>query len=159
CTSTCTVQVALPPVPRAPPARLMLPVPAVAVTVPPQVLVTLGVPATCSPLGNGSVNATPLSATVFAAGFVSVNVVVVVAFRGIVAAPNALAIVGGAATATLAVAVLPVPPLVELTLPLVLVVAPVLVPVTVTGNWQLLLAAMLPPARLMTPVAAVVVTS
>src|SRR5262245_453514 len=83
---------------------------------------------TVRPAGSVSVQPTPLSATGFAAGLVRVKVSDVVVVSGIVAAPNALARVGGAATATSAVAVLPVPPLVELTLPLVLVRAPALVP-------------------------------
>ena len=48
-----------------------------------------------------------------------VNDSVVVPFNGIVAAPNAFVIVGGLATDKLAVAVLPVPPFVEVTLPVV----------------------------------------
>jgi len=50
-----------------------------------------------------------------------VNVSDVVPFSGIVAAPNALVIEGGVATVRLAEAVLPVPPFVEVTLPVVLV--------------------------------------
>ena len=49
------------------------------------------------------------------------NVSDVVPFSGIVAAPNALAIEGGEATVRLALAVLPVPPLVEVTAPVVFV--------------------------------------
>jgi len=72
-----------------PPVRLMLVLPAVAVTIPPQVLLTPGVPATCSPFVNVSVNATPLSAVVLAAGLPIVKVSVVVPFSGRLAAPNA----------------------------------------------------------------------
>lgn len=60
------------------PVKLTLPDAAVAVIVPPpQVPVNpLGV-ATTSPVGNASVNATPVSAAVFAAGLVIANVRVV----------------------------------------------------------------------------------
>jgi len=54
-------------------------------------------------------------------GFWMVNVSEVVPFSGMLAAPNALVIEGGVATVKLAEAVLPVPPLVEVTLPVVLV--------------------------------------
>src|SRR5262249_11499198 len=63
---------------------------------------------------------------------------------------------GGLATVKLAVAVLPVPPLVEVTAPVVLVYCPEAVPVTVTENWHWLLVAMVAPVRAM-PVGAVVV--
>ena len=52
------------------------------------------------------------------------------------AAPKALAIDGGATTAILADAVAPVPPWVEVTLPVVLFLAPAAVPVTFTLNVQ-----------------------
>jgi hypothetical protein len=81
-----------------PPVRLMLPVPAVAVTEPPQLLVTAGVLATTNPAGNASLNASPLSATVFATGLVMVKLRDVVPFSGIVAAPNAFAMDGGEIT-------------------------------------------------------------
>ena len=76
--------------------------------------------ATTSPAGKLSVNATPLSAAL-ELGFETLNVSDVVPFEGIVAAPKTFAIVGGLATVRLAVAVLPVPPLVELTVPVVFV--------------------------------------
>src|SRR5258708_4433045 len=103
-----------------PPERLAEPEPATAVAVPPHVLVNpLGV-ATTSPAGRLSVNATPFSVTpVF--GFWIVKVSDVVPFSGIAAAPKTLVIVGGLATVRFAVGVLPVPPLVELTLPVVFV--------------------------------------
>src|SRR5437016_807594 len=81
-----------------PPLRLTLPLPAVAVVVPPQVLLRPFGVATTSPAGNVSVNATPVSATVFAAGLVIVKVRLVVPFTGIAAAPNALLMLGGATT-------------------------------------------------------------
>ena len=88
-----------------------------------------------------------------------VNVSEVVPFSGMLAAPNALVIDGGVATVKLAEAVLPVPPLVELTAPLVLVYCPDAVPVTFTTRVQLVLTAMLPPVRemLVEPATAVAV--
>jgi hypothetical protein len=118
CTLTETVQLAL--AASVPAERLMEPEPATAVAVPPQVLLNaLGV-ATTNPAGRLSVKAIPVSVTLVF-GFWMVNVSEVVPFSGIVAAPNALVIVGGEATVKLAVAVFPVPPLVEETAPLVLV--------------------------------------
>ena len=58
---------------------------------------------------------------------------------------------------TLAVAVPPVPPSVEVTFPVVLVCSPAAVPVTFTANVQDELAARLAPERLMTFVACVAV--
>ena len=81
-----------------PPVRLTLPLPAVAVVVPPHVLLRPFGAATTSPAGNVSVNATPVSATVFAAGLVIVKVRLVMPFTGIAAAPNALLMLGGATT-------------------------------------------------------------
>src|SRR5579864_9594618 len=86
-----------------------------------------------------------------------VNVNDVVPFSGMLAAPKALVIVGGVATVKLAEAVLPVPPLVELTAPVVLVYCPEAVPVTVTLNWHWLLMAIVAPESEM-PVGAVVVS-
>ena len=82
-------------------------------------------------------------------GLVMVKVSEVVPFSGIADAPNALLMVGGEATVMLAEAVLPVPPLVEVTLPVVLFLTPLVAPVTVTLNWQLLLVAMVPPVKVM----------
>ena len=87
-----------------------LPDPASAVTTPPQELASPFGVATTIPAGSASVNATPVSATVFAAGFVIVNVSEVDPFNETLAAPNAFAIEGGASTVTLADAVPPVPP-------------------------------------------------
>ena len=70
---------------------------------------------------------------------------------------NRLMAGAGSFTSTLAVAVLPVPPLVEVTLPVVLIFSPVLLPVTVTLKLQLPPAAIDPPLKAITPVAAVVV--
>src|SRR5579864_4357192 len=99
----------------------MTPVPAVAVTVPPQVLLTPGVAATTNvPVAEGSVslNATPVRSPLAGVpglfGLLMVKVTVVVPFSGMLPAPNALLIVGGATTVTVALAVL-LPPSVELT--------------------------------------------
>ena len=86
-----------------------------------------------------------------------VNVSEVVPFSGMLAAPNTLVMVGGVATVKLADAVLPVPPLVEVTLPVVLVYCPEAAPVTVTLNWHWLLTAMVAPVRAI-PVGFVVVS-
>src|SRR5579864_4817985 len=107
------------------PDRLMTPVPAVAVTVPPQVLLTFGVLDTTSvalpePLliGSVSLKATPVrSAAAVVFGLLMVKVSVEVPFRGTLVGLNALLIVGGATTVRFAVAVFPVPPLPEDTLP------------------------------------------
>jgi hypothetical protein len=103
--------------------------------VPPQVLFNaLGV-ATTRPAGKLSVKAIPVSAR-FVLGFWIVKVSDVVPFSGMLAAPNALVIDDGEATVKLAEAVLPVPPLVEVTAPVVLVYWPEAAPVTVTLNWH-----------------------
>jgi hypothetical protein len=104
-----------------PPVTLTLVEFAAAVTVPPQVFDTPGVDATCRPFVSVSLNAMPFSAVVLFAGFVIVNVIVVVPFSGTVAAPNALLIVGGATTFNVAVLlVVPVPPSVDVMAPVVL---------------------------------------
>jgi hypothetical protein len=128
-----------------------IPVGAVVVSVPPQTVAEAL--ATVKPVGSVSVNATPVKATVFAAGFVMVNVSDVVVLSPIVAGLNTLAIDGGATTVTLAEAVPPVPPSVEVTLPVVLFCKPAAMPVTFTENTQELLAARLAPVRLITLVA------
>src|SRR5260370_902914 len=87
-TFSAAVQV-FPGVAMLPPDRLIVVVLAVAVTAPPQVLLTPGVPATCSPPVSVSEKAIPFSAVVFAAGLVIVNVTVVVPFSAMLAAPNA----------------------------------------------------------------------
>src|SRR5215469_16024789 len=136
----------------------MTPVPAVAVTVPPQVLLTPGVAATTSvalpapPLtGNVSLNATPVRSPLAGVpglfGLLMVKVTVVVPFSGILAAPNALLIVGGATTVTVALAVLLFPPSVELTCT-ELFLSPAVVPCTFTETAHEALAASVPPDRL-----------
>lgn len=127
-----------------PPLRLMeLPL---ALAVPAQVLLRLLGEETARPAGRLSLNATPVRASVF--GFVMVKVRLVEASNGMLAAPKALLIVGGEKTVRLAVAVLPVPPLVELTAPVVLVKCPDCVPVTLTEKLHDPLVAIVPPERL-----------
>ena len=86
-----------------------------------------------------------------------VNVSEVVAFRAMLLGLNTLAIDGGASTLMLAEAVPPVPPSVEVTLPVVLFCNPAAVPVTLIENVQDALAAIVPPVRLITFVPAVAV--
>src|SRR5262245_48696781 len=105
-----------------------MPVGAVVVTVPPQI-VALALP-TVRPVGSVSVKATPVSETALAAGLVMVKVSEVVAFSAIVVGLKTLAIDGGATTLMLADAVPPVPPCVEVILPVVLFCRPAAVPVT-----------------------------
>src|SRR5215471_10488880 len=137
----------------------MTPVPAVAVTVPLQALVTFGVLDTTSvalpgPLLNGSVSlkATPVrspAAVVF--GLLMVKVSVEVPFSGMLTEGlNALLIVGGATTVRLAVPVLPVPAVVSLTVTLLLA-APATVPFTFTVIVHDAPGAKLAPVRLMLP--------
>jgi hypothetical protein len=104
-----------------PPLRLIVVAAAGAVNVPPQVLVAPGVLATCIPAGKASLTATPVRVTVLAAGLVMVRVRVEVPFTLMGSGAKALVIVGAALTAKLAEAVVPAPPFVELTVPVVLV--------------------------------------
>src|SRR5205823_17117 len=125
-----------------PPVRLMLVEPATAVAVPPQVFDRPFGVETTRPVGSVSVNATPASATVLAAGFVMVKVSVVVPFSGIVVGLNALAIDGGATTISVAVLlVVPVPPSVEVIALVVLTASPAAMPFTVTVSVHELFAA------------------
>lgn len=107
------------------------------------------------PAGKLSVNETPVSTRVLF-GFDKTKLRPVVPLNGIKDAPKAFVICGGEATVMLALAVLPVPPFVELTLPVVLVNCPETAPVTVTLNWHWLFVAMVAPERAM-PVGAAVV--
>ena len=103
-----------------PPVNDTLPDPAVAVGVPPQVLVSpLGV-ATSRLAGKVSVNPTPVNATVLADGLVIVIVRALVPFTAMLAGVKALTVVGGVATFRVAVPAAPVPPSVELTGPVLL---------------------------------------
>ena len=154
---TFTVKVQLLLAAMFPPVSETLPEPATAVAVPPHVLVKPFGVATTKPAGSVSVNATPVSATAFAPGLVMVNVSDVVPFSGTKAAPNALAIDGGATTLMLAEAVPPVPPSVDVTFPVVLFCVPAAVPVTFTAKVHEVLAARLAPDKLITFVACVAV--
>jgi hypothetical protein len=128
---------------------IAMPVGVVVVTVPPQTVAEAD--ATVKPVGIVSVNATPAKDTAFALGFVMVNVSEVVAFNAIDVGLKVLAIEGGATTLILAEAFPPVPPSVELILPVVLFFVPAVVPVTFTANVHELLAAIVPPERLTEP--------
>src|SRR5262249_20413016 len=114
------------------PARLTVPLPAVAVIVPPpHVPVSpLGV-ATTNPAGKVSVNATPFNAVALF-GLVMVNDNVVLPFTAIDVGLNDLAIDGGPITISVAVVVLPVAS-VDVTVTL-LFFTPAVVPVTFTLN-------------------------
>jgi len=101
--------------------------------------------------GTVSLNAIPVNA-VAAFGLVMVNVKLVVPFSGMLAAPKALLMVGGATTVRLALEVLPVPPSVEVTCTL-LFFTPAVVPCTSTETVQEALAARVPPDKLAEPAA------
>src|SRR5262249_28466075 len=132
-----------------------IPVGAVVVTVPPQI-VAEALP-TVKPVGSVSVNATPVRDTAFADGLVIVNVNEVVAFSAMDEGVKTVAIHGGATALMRADAVPPVPPSVEVTLPVVLFWSPAAMPVTFTENVQELLAARVAPDRLIVLVPAVAV--
>src|SRR3989440_12568076 len=125
-----------------------IPVGLVVVSVPPHTVADAL--ATVKPVGSVSVNATPVSGSTLAAGLVMVNVSDVVAFSAIVDGLNTFAIEGGASTFTLAEAVPPAPPSVEVTFPVVLFCSPAAMPVTFTAKVHDELATMLAPDRLMT---------
>src|ERR1700746_3807510 len=99
---------------------------------------------TWSPAGRLSVNATPLRLCA-AFGLVIVKLKLVVPFSGIVAAPNTLLIVGGVTTVTLAEAVPPVPPSVELITVVVLFWTPAVAPLTFNEKVHVPLAASVAP--------------
>jgi len=105
-----------------PPLKLIVVAPAAGANVgePQPLLVAPGEGPTCIPVGNVSLTATLLSCTVF--GLVIVSVRVEVAPSGVLVGVNDLAIVGGdtGVTVNVADAVLPLPPLVEVTAPVVL---------------------------------------
>jgi hypothetical protein len=132
-----------------------IPVGAVVVSVPPQTVAEEL--ATVRPVGSVSVNATPASGSTLAAGLVMVKVSEVVAFFEMLVGLNTLAITGGASTLIEAEAVPPVPPSVDVTLPVVLFCSPAVMPVTFTEKVQDALAARLAPDRLMVLVPAVAV--
>jgi hypothetical protein len=123
------------------------------IDVPPPLTVTVPAPhAVAGPLnisrppGIVSVNATPVNG-VAALGFVIVKVSDVVLPAVIAAAPNTLLITGGAGLFTMmvAVAVLPAPPSLDITVLVVLVFVPALVAVMVTENVHTPLGAIVPP--------------
>jgi hypothetical protein len=133
----------------------MLLLPALAVTTarletPPssvkQLPVTLLGVATTRPLGNGSVKAR-LDRVVVLFGLLMLKVSEVVPLTGMLAAPKAFARVGGATTVSVAEAVLPVPPFVDVTALVVFRNCPAVVAVTATLKVQLALAAMVAPDR------------
>ncbi len=126
----------------------VIPVGAVVVSVPPHTVAEAL--AKVSPVGSVSVNATPVSVTALAAGLVMVKVNDVVAFSAMPAGLKTLTIDGGATTLIDAEAVPPVPPSVEVTLPVVLFWVPPAAPVTFTEKVHELLAASDAPDRLIT---------
>src|SRR5262249_39838030 len=126
--------------------RVITPDPAVAVTDPPQVLLSpLGVPTT-KPEGRLSVKSSPVS-PVKLFGLLILNVSVVVPFNGMLAAPNSFVIVGGLATVRLAEEVLPLPPSVDVIADVVFVYCPGAAPVTVTVNMQSVVALTVAPVQ------------
>ena len=82
--------------------KLMLPLPAVAVTVPPQVLVTPGVAATTSPTGNVSVK---LPSTAITLGLLTLKVSVLGVLTATVVGLKLLVIFSGSRTTMFAVTV------------------------------------------------------
>jgi hypothetical protein len=155
-TFTLKVQVAL--WATLPPDRLITPLPAVAVTVPLQVLLTLGVLATTTvaipgPLLTGSVSlkATPLrSPAAVVLVLVMVKVRVLFAFSGMLVGLKPLLMVGGATTVREVLEVLPVPATVSLTVTL-LGANPATVPLTFTEIVHDAPAAKLAPVKETTP--------
>lgn len=115
----------------APPVSETVLEPATADATPPHELARPFGVATTRPEGKESVKATPASATVFAEGLVMVKVSEVTPPDGMLEAPNAFAMVGGATTVRLAVLlVVPGPPSLELTIPVVSLSVPAATPVT-----------------------------
>jgi hypothetical protein len=139
------------------PAKLTVEEPAAAVIVPPpQVpLRPLG-EATATPPGKLSVKPIPLAAKV-ELGLLMTKVRLVTPVTAMVPVPKAVVMEGGLSTVTEAEAVLPVPPLVELTLTL-LFLAPAVVPVTFNEKLQLPPGPKYPELRLMLFEPAVAVT-
>src|SRR6478672_9182243 len=146
---TATVTVQVPLAAMVPPEKLKEVFPAAGAKVgdPHPVVVAFGVAATCRPAGNESVKATPVRA-VPVLGLVMVKVSVLTPPTAMGLGEKALAMLGGAATVRVSEPVLPVPPLVEVTLPVVLTLAPAVVAVTATVTVQVPLAAMVPPEKL-----------
>jgi hypothetical protein len=131
--------------------------PPLVVTVPPPQAAKLPL-ATVRPAGRISVKLIPVRVN-DAFGLVIVNDRLVVVPSNTLEAPNAFVIVGAAATVNVAVLlVVPVPPLVELTAPVVLFFTPAVAPVTVTLNVHVPLAGTVAPLSVITPVAFTVVS-
>ncbi len=144
---TFTEKIQLAPPATVAPARLTLDAPAVAVMVPPpQLPVSAFGVETTRPAGNVSVKATPVR-PVDAFGFVTVKLRLVLPPTAMEAVPKVLVILGGPVTLTLAFDVLPVPPLVDVTVT-ELFFTPAVVPVTFTENVQLAAPASAAAARL-----------
>src|SRR5271169_3083383 len=101
--------------------------------------------------GRLSVNPTPVSPSVFAAGLATVRVSVVVPPTAIPGAPKALLMVGGPTTARPAAPVFPAPPSLDVIAVVRLFLAPTVVPVTFTTMLQELLAACVAPASVIVP--------
>jgi hypothetical protein len=99
----------------------------------------------CNPAGKLSENEIPLSEITFADGLVILKASVVDPFNGMVTAPNVAAMDGAVAERRVAEALFPVPPLVELTLPVVLRNVPAMAVVTLTLNVHEPCAAIVPP--------------
>ena len=136
------------------PLREMVRVAAVVVSVPLHVGVEES--ATLKPAGKVSLKPTPANVAVLFVLLI-VNVKVDVLPWGIDAGLNPLLIEGGDTTVMPADAVLPVPPLLDETFPVVLVYTPAVVPVTVTLNVHGTPGATVAPLNEMVRVAAVVV--
>src|SRR5215831_9552079 len=156
---TSTLRVQLPPAATIPPEKFRLVSPGFGAKEPPQVSVALAGVATIMPLGKVSVKPTPVRATV-ALGLVMVKLTVTTPMIGATFLENDLVIIGGATTVIEALAVPPapvlVPPLAELTLPVVLFLTPAVEPVTVTVIVQLPPWAIEPPLKLIMPGAVVI---
>lgn len=135
---------AQPPLLSVTPDRLTVPPEAVAV--PPHELLKFGIDAMTSPAGKESVKPTPERLNPMF-GLLMLKFKVVVPFSGIEAAPNVFVMLGGDATVKFVLAVVPVPPLVELTAPVVFVYCPEAVPVTFTITVHDALIPMLPPVK------------
>ena len=134
--------------------------PGTAVTVPSQSLLKALGDATTRPAGRLSVKAIPVRVTGLLGatrpqlgsagsqlGLVMVKLSKDVPPCTVVAGTNSLLMVGGLATIKVADAVPPVPPLVELTAPVLFKYEPVGVAVTFTVTWQAVLTAMEPPVK------------
>jgi hypothetical protein len=133
-----------------PPANDTDPLPATAVTEPPQPFVAPFGDATTNPAGRLSVNATPESAVV-EFGFDNENVKLVGTPNATDDTPNALVMDGGDATTNDADAALPGPPSSDDTAPVVLSFTPAVTPCTLTENEQLAPGSRSPPTSEIVP--------